>query len=82
VAKLPLEGLALPRIAAGLGGLAWDDVAAVALRRGLVTTLTAAEFNRPHWRTARFAAEAPARIYGTAVARASTGVRLFGGPAL
>jgi O-acetyl-ADP-ribose deacetylase (regulator of RNase III) len=29
VAQLPLEGLALPRIAAGLGGLAWDDVAAV-----------------------------------------------------
>ena len=26
---MPLEGLALPRIAAGLGGLAWDDVAAV-----------------------------------------------------
>jgi O-acetyl-ADP-ribose deacetylase (regulator of RNase III) len=29
VARLPLEGLALPRIGAGLGGLAWDDVAAV-----------------------------------------------------
>ena len=28
VAALPLQGLAL-RIAAGLGGLAWDDVAAV-----------------------------------------------------
>ncbi|MBV9323656.1 MAG: macro domain-containing protein [Chloroflexi bacterium] len=26
VAQLPLEGLALPRIAAGLGGLRWDDV--------------------------------------------------------
>ena len=29
VAKLSLEGLALPCIAAGLGGLEWDDAAAV-----------------------------------------------------
>lgn len=29
VSQLGLETLALPRIAAGLGGLAWDDVAAV-----------------------------------------------------
>jgi O-acetyl-ADP-ribose deacetylase (regulator of RNase III) len=29
VAQLPLEGLALPRIASGLGGLQWPDVRAV-----------------------------------------------------